>query len=234
MIPTARLQDVAAAFESALSAHFQCSFTPKDESTLHLAIADAFDVVSMGQAKAQELATLVHLDLPRLALPTGDDYLGEFTTTIANTVATPRNWTAPDNAADRIATGAHEVVHVTQHQKGVDAGWWPKVVSHSVLYLCSVATDDAAEYLGKVEADAYATTEAVRVWMGFARRPMADIVASLRRSYAIRPAGAVAAEGVLRSHFAAMDDGGRPNVAVCGWSLDWLAANAPDLQGLVA
>ena len=144
MIPTARLQDVAAAFESALSAHFQCSFTPKDESTLHLAIADAFDVVSMGQAKAQELATLVHLDLPRLALPTGDDYLGEFTTTIANTVATPRNWTAPDNAADRIATGAHEVVHVTQHQKGVDAGWWPKVGSHSVLYLCSVATDDAA------------------------------------------------------------------------------------------
>ena len=79
--------------------------------------------------------------------------------------------------------------------------------------MSSVASDQGAEYVGHVEADAYAVTECLRSWLnGGARRPEAEIVESLRRHYALRPSGADVAEATLRSHYATMDDGGVPNV----------------------
>lgn len=234
MIPAARLVEVADALERDLCAHLKCSLIPKDASVLHRTIAAAFDEIEKTQEKIHELATFVHFDAPHLALPTGEEYLTEFTTTIGNTIAVPRGWREPANVIDRLITPIHEGTHVEQHQDGVDAGWWPKAVSHSVLYLASAVTDDAAEYLGKVEADAYAAGECVARFLGLAPRPISSVVDSLSRSYAIRPTGAYTASLVLRSHYAAMDTGGIPNVRVCRWAMDWYAANAPDLKGALA
>ena len=130
-----------------------------------------------------------------------------------------------DAPVRRLIVEPHEVVHVTQHKRGVDAGWWPRVVSHSALYLCSVATDDAAEYLGKVEGDAYAVSADVELWLTGRRRPIESVVDSLRRQYALRPAGAAAASAVLHSHYATQDDGGVSNVTVGRFTIDWLNAH---------
>lgn len=234
MIPADRLAQVTSQLEAALCDRFNATIVTKEAAALHLAVAEALDVATSVVDKVGELASFVSLDPPKLGLPTGAEYLNDFGTTIASTVALPRRWrTEASYVVTRLLVVPHEIVHVTQHQRGVDAGWWPDAVGHSVLYLCSVATDDAAEYLGKVEADAYATTEAVRGWLSGKRRPLAEIVDSLRRHYALRPAGAVVAEADLRTHYATLDDGGVPNVTVCRWTLAWLEANAADLKGQV-
>lgn len=235
MIAADRLVAVAAALEAELSREFGAEFVDKEDSPLHRSIAGALDVADGAVGAAAELASFVSLDPPALRLPSGREYLEDFGTTIGDTVALPRAWRRDAaRVITRLLVGPHEVVHVDQHRKGVDAGWWPKLVSHSVLYLCSVATDDAAEYLGKVEADAYATTECVRAWLnGGTRRPIAGIVASLRAHYAIRPAGADVAEATMRSHYATMDDGGIPNVRVCRFAIDWLESHAADCKDQV-
>lgn len=234
MPPTAeRLNDVATQLEAALCAHFDAEVITKEDSGLHQNIAAAFDAAEGARDKVAELASFISFDVPKLGLPTGAEYLSSYGTTIGGTVALPRSWRAPDHAITRLIVLPHEVGHVDQHQRGVDAGWWPKAVSHSVLYLCSVATDDAAEYLGHVEADQYGTSEAVSRWLGAAPRPLAGIVDELRRHYAIRPAGADVAEATLRSHYATMEDGGMPNVRSARFTLDWLEAHAADLKGAV-
>jgi hypothetical protein len=234
MIAPERLDQVARELEQALAATFGGEVVTKGESVLHRAIATAFDVVENARLKVAELASFVSLDPPRTGLPTGEEYLTDFATTIAETVALPASWRAPGDALTRLMVLPHEWTHVVQHQRGVNAGWWPKVTSHSVLYLASVATDDGAEYLGHVEADAYAVTECVRGWLsGGARRPIGDVCDNLRRHYAIKPAGADVAEATLRSHYATMDDGGVPNVTVCRWVIAWLDEHAADLRGQV-
>lgn len=233
MIAPDRLAIVANDLEVALCARYGATVVSKESSALHLAVAKALDVATQAVDKVAALASFISLDPPKLGLPSGEEYLTAFGTTIGASIALPRRWREPSGALTRLLVVPHEVVHVTQHHRGVDAGWWPKVTSHSVLYLASIATDDAAEYLGHVEADAYATTEAVRAWLGGKRRPLAEIVESLRRHYALRPAGADVAEATLRSHYATMDDGGIPNVEACRWTLGWLDANAPDLRGQV-
>ena len=233
MIAADRLAAVADALERDLCHVFDAEVITKEDSLIHRAVALGFDAVELGRAKVAELAALISLDPPRLGLPTGAEYLTEYGTTIASTVALPRSWREPGGALTRLLVVPHEVVHVSQHQRGVNAGWWPAATSHSVLYLCSVATDDAAEYLGKVEADAYATTECVRAWLSGSRRPLAEIVQSLRQHYALKPAGALVAEAVLTSHYATLDDGGVPPVTVCRWTIDWLSAHAADLKGAV-
>lgn len=233
MIPAARLAEVADGLEAHLCHVFGAEVVTKEDSALHRTIADGFDVAHMGRDKAAELASLISFDVPALGLPTGAQYLSDFGTTIASTVALPRAWRAPDRAATRLVVLPHEAGHVDQHRRGVDAGWWPNAVGHSVLYLCSVATDDAAEYLGHVEGDQYGTSESVSRWLGAKPRPIADVVDSLRRHYALRPAGAVVAEATLRSHYATIDDGGVPNVRSARVALAWLEANAPDLRGAV-
>lgn len=233
MIAPTRLTDVADALELAISREFGAEVITKEDSSLHRTIADAFDVAHMGRDKAAELASFLSFDVPDMRLPTGAEYLSDFGTTIAEDVALPRAWRSPESALRRILLLPHEVTHVTQHKRGVDAGWWPSRVGHSVLYLYSVASDDAAEYLGKVEGDAYGVSADLELWLTGKRRPVASVVDSLRRQYAIRPAGADAAEAVLHSHYATQDDGGVSNVTVGRWSIDWLNANAADLKGAV-
>lgn len=228
-----RLNDVANALELALCTHFDAEVITKEDSALHLTIAEAFDAAQGARDKAAELASFISFDVPKLGLPTGAEYLSHYGTTIGSTVALPRSWRSPERSITRLVVLPHEVGHVDQHRRGVDAGWWPRKVSHSVLYLCSVATDDAAEYLGHVEADQYATSEAVSRWLGAALRPLAEIVDELRRHYALRPAGAAVAEATLQTHYATMDDGGIPNVRAARVALAWLDAHAPDLKGRV-
>jgi len=235
VIPAARLEEVAAQLEAALCAELGATVVTKRESFGHRGIAFAFDAVAAGASKLFELATLVSINPPLFGLPSGAQYLDDYATTIATEIALPAAWRAPAGAVTRLIVEPHEGVHVEQHKRGVEAGWWPRKVGHSVLYLCSIATDDAAEYLGHVEADAYATTECVRAWLtGGPRRPIAEIVDSRRRHYALRPAGAAVAEATLRSHYATMDDGGVPPVTVCRWTIAWLDEHAPDLRGQVS
>ena len=231
MISTERLAAIADAFEAALCAHFGATVVTKEDSAVHRLIAEGFDAAEHARDKVAELASFISVSIPTLGLPTGAAYLSDFGTTIGTVIALPRSWRTPERAASRIPILAHEGGHVDQHNRGVDAGWWPKVTSHSVLYLCSIATDDAAEYLGHVEADQYATSEVVCRWLGARPRPLAEIVDELRRHYALRPAGAVVAEATLRSHYAAIDDGGMPNVRSARLALTWLEANAADLKG---
>jgi hypothetical protein len=115
--------------------------------------------------------------------------------------------------ATRLLVLPHEWQHVKQYRDGVAAGWWPKAVSHSVLYLAGVVvkTDDGAEYVGKVEADGYAVTEYVRAFLYGAPRPVEEVVASLRHHYNLVTGGCTTAEGLLRSHFKDIAEGEAPN-----------------------
>lgn len=231
MIAQERLAEVAEGLEAYLCKELGAEVVDKDTSPVHQLAARAFDAARTGHGAVRELGSLLSLDVPKLGLPTGAEYLENFATTIGDTIALPRAWRTPDHAAVRIKLLPHEAVHVHQDAVGVNAGWWPKSTSHSVLYLASIAGGDGAEYLGHVEADAYATTEAIRAWLGGGRRSIADIVDSLRRHYALVGVGVDVAENNLLSHYATMDDGGIPNVRVCRMSIDWLETHAADLKG---
>jgi hypothetical protein len=233
VIAPERIEEVAAGLEAYLCKEFNADVVDKDTSPLHLAAARGFDAARTGVGAARALASLLSIDVPQVGLPTGEEYLKNFATTVGSTVALPRAWRTPDHAPMRIRLLPHEVVHVDQHQRGVKAGWWPKATTHSVLYLASIAGGDAAEYLGHVEADAYAATEALRGWLGGGRRSTGDITSSLRRHYALAGVGVVVAEATLLGHYKTMDDGGIPNVRVCRLSIDWLETHASDLKGRV-
>lgn len=234
MIAQERLEEVAAGLEAFLCKEFDAVVVTKEDSEMHKLFAGLFSVANAGSELVREAASLISLDVPKLRLPTGEEYLRQFATTIAHEIALPRDVRAPEGAVSRLLLLPHETGHVIQHVRGVDAGWWPKVTSHSVLYLASVSTDDAAEYLGHVEADQYATTEAVRGWLnGGTRRPLNDIVDSLVRHYALAGAGADVARATLLSHYATMEDGGVPNVTSARATLEWLNTHALDLRGQV-
>lgn len=231
MIAQERLAEVAVGLEAYLCKELGAEVVDKDTSPVHQLAARAFDAARTGHGAVRELGSLLSLDVPKLGLPTGAEYLENFATTIGTTIALPRSTRKPEEAMTRILLLPHEGTHVDQHNRGVNAGWWPKKVSHSVLYLASIAGGDGAEHLGHVEADAYAVTEAIRGWLGGGRRPIADIVDSLRRHYALAGVGTDVAENNLLSHYATMDDGGIPNVRVCRMSIDWLETHAADLKG---
>lgn len=234
-IPIERLQEIAAGLQAAVEREFGCTFVVKEDSLLHRTIADAFDLAHKGLDKVRELASFLSLDVPRIGLPTGADYLANFGTTIGATVALPASWYEPDRAITRILVAPHEGGHVGQDKAGVDAGWWPRSTTHTALYLCSVATKDAAEYLGKIEGDQYATTEAMRRFLfgGDGRRPIDDITDSLARHYALMRAGVDMARATLRTHYRSMDHGGAPNVRSARMALDWMESNAADVKGRV-
>lgn len=233
MIAPERIDEVAAGLEEYLCAELGAEVIDKDTSTLHQLAADAFDAARTGANAVRELGSLLSIDVPKVGLPTGREYLENFATTIGRTMAVPKQWRGPGTGALRIKLVPHESIHVDQHIRGVNAGWWPNSVSHSVLYLASITGGDAAEYLGHVEADAYATTEALRVWLGGERRAIGDITDSLRRHYALAGVGVIVASATLLSHYRTMDTGGIPNVTYCRKSIDWLEDNAPDLKGRV-
>jgi hypothetical protein len=230
-----RLQEVADGLQAALAEEFGCTFVVKEDELLHQSIAEAFTAAATVVGNVRELASYLSIDVPALGLPTGDQYLADFGTTIGSRVALPRSWYTPAKARTRILVAPHEAGHWGQDQAGVDAGWWPASTTHTALYLSSIAATDAAEYVGKVEGDQYATTEAVREWLGGkgGRRPIAEIQASLQRHYALMASGVDAAGAVLRSHYRTMDRGGPPNVRSARVAIDWLESNAADCKGVV-
>lgn len=223
-----RLKECLAGLTEALNKGMPGAVVDKESSILHQGIALGFDLGRNTVEDVRALASHLSIDIPPLRLPSGKEYLENFATTIGTQVAIPSKWTTEQ----RLSTVPHEWVHIYQHKRGVDAGWWPKSVSHSVLYLCSYTTKDAAEYLGKVEADAYATTECVRKFLyGGGLRPIGDITQGLRNHYALMAEGTIVAEQGLVVHYKTMQDGGIPNVTGCRVAMDYLNSKCKDLQG---
>lgn len=225
-----RLTEVVQGLTEALNRVCPASVVDKEDSALHKAIGSAFTLARNTADDVKSLAAHLSIDVPTLGLPTGEQYMSNFATTIGTEIAIPRAWTP----TQRLVTLSHEWTHVFQHTRGVDAGWWPKSVSHSVLYLASFTTADAAEYLGHVEGDAYAVTECVRHFLsGGKLRPIEDISASLHKHYALMNEGMIVAEQTLRSHYRTMEDEGVPNVTAARIAMDYLREEAEDLQGQV-
>lgn len=225
-----RLVEVVQGLTEALNTVCPASVIDKEDSALHKAVAGAFTVARGTADDIKSLAAHLSIDVPELGLPTGDQYMSNFATTIGTEIAIPRAWTS----VQRIITLPHEWTHVFQHVRGVDAGWWPRSVSHSVLYLASFTTKDAAEYLGHVEGAAYAVTECVRAFLnGGSLRPIADVANSLRKHYSLMNEGVIVAEQTLLSHYRTMADDGIPNVTAARIAMDYLREEAADLRGQV-
>lgn len=226
-----RLLEVRDGLWSALNAQCPAVIVEKETDLLSCAIAFAFD-----RAKdAKAVASLFGVEIP-LAAPTGKQFLEGFATTVANRIAVPGSWLTPAGALNAILVLPHEWQHVKQHVDGVQAGKWPRVLSHSVLYLAGVVahTPDGEEYVGKVEGDAYAVTEYVRTFLCGAPAPIEQPLASLRASYNLLGLGPALAEDVLRSHYATIAAGGCPNVWAARVCRDYLYAHAGDLRGKLA
>ncbi len=228
MISVERLDEVALGLRARLNSKIPAQVIAKEDSSVHRAIVEALAVAHGGAALLAHLS----IDVP-VNLPSAEDYVTRFGTTIGRAIALPRAWHKPENALKRLYVEPHEWQHVKQFLDGVDAGWWPRVATHTVLYAASVASDEGAEYLGKVEGDAYAVSAAVWAFLTGSPPSLDDNLASLERNYALRPAGADTAKGVLRSHYKTIARGGVPNVWAARESLAWLAQHAPDLRGQV-
>lgn len=225
-----RLVEVVQGLTEALNQVCPATVVDKEDSALHKAIGGAFTLARGTAEDIKSLAAHLSIDVPELGLPTGEQYMSNFATTIGTEIAIPRAW----NSVQRLVTLPHEWTHVFQHVRGVDAGWWPRSVSHSVLYLASFTTADAAEYLGHVEGDAYAVTECVRHFLsGGKLRPIGEVSNSLRKHYALMREGVIVAEQTLLSHYRTMEDGGIPNVTAARIAMDYLTEEAGDLQGQV-
>ena len=223
-----RLHELAEELREKLAAEVPAEVVVKEESQIHVAIAGAFSSVLM----VKEAASLLSIDLP-VSIPSGTEYLTEFGTTIGHLIALPRAWHGEDQGITRLLVLPHEWQHVKQHRDGVNAGWWPKVTTHSVLYLAGVVakTEAGAEYVGKVEADAYAVTEFVRWWFTGATRPAADVAASLRHHYNLVTGGSTVAEALLLSHLREVERGEAPNVWAARITEELLVKRAADLRG---
>lgn len=194
--------------QRALRAEQPAEVIAKEDSPVHNAIAAGLGVVT----SVKEAASLISLDLP-VNVPSGRMYLSAFATTLGSTIALPSKCLAPEDVVTRLLVLPHEWQHVKQFRDGVAAGWWPKAVSHSVLYLAGVVAKapGAAEYVGKVEADAYAVTEYVRAFLYGAPRPVEETGASLRHHYNLAVGGCTTAEALLRSHYQDIAEGDAPN-----------------------
>lgn len=233
MIAQERLAEAAAGLEAYLCSQIGCAVIDKETNPLHRAIGEAFDKATQVLDGTRVVASWLSYDVPARGVPTGEEYLSNFATTIGDTIALPRAWRRADQAPTRLILLPHEVLHVHQFKRGVAMKWWPAMTTHSVLYLSSIAGGDGAEYVGHVEGDAYAVTEAIRTWLGGMRRPIDSIADSLRRHYALAGVGVIVAEATLVSHYKTMESGGIPNIRVCRLAIDWLETNASDLKGKV-
>ena len=226
MIAPERLEEVARGLRAECERASGAFYMEKGDALLHKTIAHALSLAS----DVRSVAQLFGVDIP-LRAPDGDAYLSHFATTIGTQVAVPRGW----SAVDRMMVDPHEAQHVLQHKHGVDAGWWPRITTHSVLYLAGVVAHTAAgeEYVGKVEGDAYATTQTVRAFLTGYPAPLADCLRPLVESYNLLGVGAQMAESVLRSHYATIAAGLVPPVTMAVVANDWLETHAADLKGAV-
>lgn len=225
MTPVAELEAVAVELRTRLSEATGAEFVTKDTHLPSLAVAQALDVGHDVKATVERFG----VDLSGLRFPTGSSFLRDFATTYARTVATPSHW----SELERLLVDPHEAQHVVQHNEGVDAGWWPRDASHSVLYLAGVVARTAAGsvYVGKVEGDGYAVTQAMRVWLTGRPRPLSEVIEQLAASYNLLQLGTATAEGVLRSHYATMRNGLVPNITCAKIATDLLNERVPHLRG---
>lgn len=224
MISESRLAEVARGLATHCTKACGATVLDKEDSVIHGSIAHALGLAS----NVQEVARRFGVDIP-LKAPSAKAYLEDFATTIGRDVAVPRAW----SPLSRLLTIPHECQHVAQHNAGVDAGWWPRIVTHSVLYLAGVVahTEAGEEYVGKVEGDAYAVTQTVRAYLFGHPAPLVDTLRPLVESYNLLGVGASMAEAVLRSHYATIAAGSVPNVTMARLAHEWLSENAADLRG---
>jgi len=202
----------------------------KNRHPLHLSIAFVLGKASELKAAAR----VIGVDLP-LRAPDSRQYLSQFVTTIGHDISEPEDMTEPQHALSRILVRPHECQHVMQHIVGVNAGWWPRITTHSVLYVAGVVahTEAGEEYVGKVEGDAYAVTETARKFFNGKPRPLAAVMQPLVESYNLLGVGSDMARAVLRSHYATFDAGRVPNVTMAKVVNDYLETHASDLKGRV-
>lgn len=224
MITEERLAEVAAGLARECTSKCGATVLDKEDSYIHSSIAHALGLAS----NVREVAHRFGVDIP-LKAPSARAYLEDFATTIGREIAVPRKW----NARSRLLVIPHECQHVVQHAEGVDAGWWPRITTHSVLYLAGVVAHTAAgeEYVGKVEGDAYAVTQSIHEYLTGHPQPLVDCLRPLVESYNLLGNGAQMAESILRSHYATIAAGLVPNVTMALVARAWLEANAPDLRG---
>jgi hypothetical protein len=222
------LDSIASGLEAELALRTGVRFVSKDRHPLHVVLARALDLAGDLHAFVQAFG----VDVGTLRAPSGDSYLRDTATTIGLEAAIPSTW----GARSRLLVAAHEAQHAVQFREGVDAGWWPSVTSHSVLYLAGVVakTEAGSLYVGKVEGDAFGVTAAVRWWLtgdagekGFALR-------SLEAIYNVNALAIETARGVLDSHYATMAAGLCPPIRSAKIALDYFERVCPHLRGRVS
>lgn len=229
----ARLLEVEDGLHARLQEEIPFLEVDKETDLLCSSIAWALDRVQ----DVKSVASLFGVDIP-LAAPRGELFQTSFATTIKNRVAMPKAWLARtgEAAITRLYVKPHEVQHVLQDDRGVKAGKWPKLLTHSVLYLAGVVahTPDGEEYVGKVEGDAYAVSANQRRFFSGTPGDIEGYLASIRLSYNLLGLGPAMAEDVLKSHFATMHGGLCPNVTAARISQEYLYKHAGDLRGRVS
>jgi len=156
-----RLIEVEQGLRARLQQELGFSLVEKQGDLLSKAIAWSLD----GATLVKDIVQCFGVDIP-LSAPSGKSFLEGFATTIGPRIAMPSAWLEATGsaAATRLYVFPHEWQHVKQFTDGVSAGKWPKITTHSVLYLAGVVahTTDGEEYVGKVEGDAYAVSACVR------------------------------------------------------------------------
>lgn len=230
---TSRLLEVAEGLRARLREETSFEIVEKETDLLCESVAFALDRVQ----DVKTVANLFGIDIP-LHAPSGELFQTSFATTVKKRIAKPRAWMAPtaQGACISLYVDAHEVQHVIQDDRGVKAGKWPKLLTHSVLYLAGVVahTPDGEEYVGKVEGDAYAVSANQRRFFSGTPGDIEGYLASIRLSYNLLGLGPAMAEDVLKSHFATMHGGLCPNVTAARISQEYLYKHAGDLRGKVA
>ena len=204
----------------------------KEDDFLCQQISKALDVA----ATVKQVMQMFNVDIP-LAAPDGRRFQEDFATTVKQRVATPRAWRqkTPFGIRAALRTNAHEWQHGFQDHVGVKAGRWPKMLSHSVLYLagCLAHTKDGEEYLAKVEGDAYAVTQYCVAWFCGRPDPIEGPLSSIRTAYNLLDVGPTMAEDVLKSHYETMRVGAIPPVTAARICRDVFYEHAGDLRGRV-
>lgn len=225
-----RVLEVNQRLRERLISEMPFTYAVKGESPIMRGIAHGLGLANDVKA----VAATFGLDIP-LAAPSEEDFLTVFATTLGQTDYKPKAWfeSTPLGATASIDTDAHEWGHGWQHKQGVNAGWWPKLTAHSVLYLAGVLFHDKAgeAYVGKVEGDQYGTTAFCRKWFTGTPGSMPAMLRSIRNSYNLLNVGPAVAEGILSSHFGTMGEGLVPNVTAAIIAAEVYAQHAQDLKG---
>lgn len=227
----ARLIEVEAGLSGHLCDVTGGSYSDRTTNPVHIKIAQGLGI-------AHDLkATLAALGINApLQAPSKDAYLnGDWTTTISTDIAEPHDIMLPAKVLHRLYSRPHEHGHVEQYKEAVKQGIIPAKVSFPLLYLAGVVFHAQAgeAFVGKVEADQYATSSFVKKWFSGVLDPANLTIRPLIESYNLLNIGSVVAQQIFLSHHDTMSEDGVPNVHICKVTADYLEANARDLKGRI-